>query len=43
VTPKSYLDGISMYLKQLEDKRREAKENISRLANGCKKLKDTNE
>lgn len=42
VTPKSYLDGISMYIKQLEEKREEAKINISRLANGCKKLKDTN-
>ena len=43
VTPKSYLDGISMYLVQLNEKRREAKENVFRLVNGCKKLKDTNE
>lgn len=42
VTPKSYLDGITMYLKQLDTKKDEAKLNISRLSNGCTKLKDTN-
>jgi dynein heavy chain len=43
ITPKSYLDGIAMYLKSLNEKKLEAKENITRLANGCKKLRDTNE
>lgn len=42
ITPKSYLDGIIMYLKQLHEQRDEARQNISRLVNGCKKLKDTN-
>lgn len=28
VTPKSYLDGINMYLLQLAEKKREAKENV---------------
>ena len=37
------MDGISLYLKSLGEKRAEAKENIMRLVNGCKKLKDTNE
>ena len=35
ITPKSYLDGINMYLSQLSEKRKEFKENIYRLANGC--------
>lgn len=42
ITPKSYLDGINMYISQLEEKRDEAKLNMDRLSNGCKKLKDTN-
>jgi dynein heavy chain len=42
ITPKSYLDGINMYITSLEHKRDEAKINIDRLSNGCKKLKDTN-
>lgn len=42
VTPKSYLDGITMYLKQLDTKREESRVNLSRLSNGCTKLKDTN-
>lgn len=42
VTPKSYLDGITMYLKQLDSKREESRVNLSRLSNGCTKLKDTN-
>lgn len=42
VTPKSYLDGIQMYLMQLQQQRDEARTNINRLVNGCKKLKDTN-
>ena len=43
VTPKSYLDGINLYLAQLADKRKEFKENIFRLSNGVQKLKATNE
>ena len=43
VTPKSYLDGITMYLKQLETKRDESKLNLSRLSNGCTKLRETNQ
>jgi len=42
ITPKSYLDGINLYLTHLIDQKNEAKNNISRLDNGCKKLKDTN-
>ena len=42
ITPKSYLDGINMYITSLEHKRDDAKINIDRLSNGCKKLKDTN-
>ena len=42
ITPKSYLDLINLYLKQLNDKKKEARDNINRLSNGCKKLKDTN-
>ena len=42
ITPKSYLDGINMYITSLEHKGDEAKINIDRLSNGCKKLKDTN-
>jgi len=43
ITPKSYLDGINMYLLQLSEKRKEMKENIYRLSNGVQKLKATNE
>ena len=43
ITPKSYLDGINLYLSQLAEKRKETNENISRLANGVNKLKTTNE
>lgn len=42
ITPKSYLDGINMYISQLERKRDEENLNMNRLSNGCKKLKDTN-
>ena len=35
ITPKSYLGGINMYLASLASKRKEYKENIYRLANGC--------
>lgn len=42
ITPKSYLDGINMYISQLQHKRDEEKMNMDRLSNGCKKLKDTN-
>jgi dynein heavy chain len=35
ITPKSYLDGINMYISRLQDKRDEAKLNMMRLANGC--------
>ncbi len=42
ITPKSYLDGINLYLTHLNDQKNEAKNNIFRLDNGCKKLKDTN-
>ena len=34
ITPKSYLDGINLYLNQLAEKRRDFKENIFRLSNG---------
>ena len=43
ITPKSYLDGITLYLSKLEAKKREEGENISRLGNGCRKLKETND
>ena len=43
ITPKSYLDGINLYLQQMKDKRRELEENISRQANGILKLEVTNE
>ena len=43
ITPKSYLDGINLYLKQMKDKRRELEEDISRQANGILKLEVTNE
>lgn len=42
-TPKSYLDLISLYLNKLEQKRHEMNTNRNRLANGLKKLNDTNE
>lgn len=41
-TPKSYLDLISLYLKVLEIKRAEFQKNKQRLANGIRKLNDTN-
>lgn len=31
ITPKSYLDGINLFLSQLKEKRNEYRENISRL------------
>jgi len=43
VTPKSYLDGINLYLDQLFKKRKEYRDNIKRLSDGIHKLKDTNE
>lgn len=42
-TPKSYLDLISLYTKLLEIKRDECQVNKNRLANGLKKLNETNE
>ena len=42
ITPKSYLDGINLYINQLKDKRKEYQENISRLSNGIAKLEATN-
>ena len=41
-TPKSYLDAILMYLRQLDLKKEESNLNIQRLSNGCLKLRDTN-
>jgi dynein heavy chain len=41
-TPKSYLDLISLYMQVLESKRAEFNANKNRLANGLKKLNDTN-
>jgi dynein heavy chain len=41
-TPKSYLDLISLYINKLEIKRKEMATNKNRLANGLKKLNDTN-
>lgn len=41
-TPKSYLDLISLYLKVLDVKRTEFQRNKQRLANGIRKLNDTN-
>jgi dynein heavy chain len=41
-TPKSYLDLISLYMKMLEEKRKEMQINKNRLAIGLKKLNDTN-
>lgn len=41
-TPKSYLDLISLYLKVLEIKRTEFQRNKQRLANGLRKLNETN-
>lgn len=38
ITPKSYLDGINLYLAQLGEKSKEFKENIARLSNGILKL-----
>lgn len=42
ITPKSYLDSISMYKKHLDKKRLELNETIDRLSNGLKKLSATN-
>lgn len=41
-TPKSYLDLINLYLIALEQKRNEFNINKNRLANGLKKLNNTN-
>ena len=41
-TPKSYLDLIALYLNTLGKKRNEMNLNRNRLANGLKKLRDTN-
>jgi len=41
-TPKSYLDLINLYINSLEVKRHEYITNKNRLANGLKKLNDTN-
>mmetsp|Transcript_7015 Transcript_7015/g.5257 ORF Transcript_7015/g.5257 Transcript_7015/m.5257 type:complete len:92 (-) Transcript_7015:1012-1287(-) len=43
VTPKTYLDGLNLFLTQLNLKRKESKENIQRLSNGILKLKATND
>lgn len=43
ITPKSYLDGINLYLSQLAEKKKEFRENIYRLSNGVSKLRTTNE
>jgi len=42
VTPKSFLELISLYLAMLEEKRDEMDTSISRLSVGCKKLSETN-
>jgi dynein heavy chain len=41
-TPKSYLDLINLYKNQLGKKRHEMNTNKNRLANGLKKLENTN-
>lgn len=41
VTPKSYLDGINLYLSTLTEKRDAMTENIMRLAKGIETLKAT--
>lgn len=41
ITPKSYLDSISMYKKQLELKRAELNDTVQRLSNGLQKLSAT--
>ena len=43
ITPKSYLDGIHLYQEQLEKKRGEFNESITRLSTGLKTLAMTNE
>lgn len=43
ITPKSYLDLISLYIKQLADKRNEHGKNRARLGNGVRKLNETND
>ena len=43
ITPKSYLDLITMYTKELGIKRGELENSRVRLANGLQKLKETNE
>jgi len=42
ITPKSYLDSISMYKNYLDEKRRELNITIMRLSNGLHKLSATN-
>lgn len=41
ITPKSYLDGINLYLSTLTQKRDAMTENISRLSKGIQTLKAT--
>lgn len=43
ITPKSYLDLINLYIKCLADKRFEHGKNKDRLANGLRKLNETND
>lgn len=43
ITPKSYLDSISMYKNYLDEKRKELDITIDRLSSGLSKLKATNE
>jgi len=43
VTPKTYLDAVALYEDALKAKKRADGENIARLANGCEKLRSTNE
>ena len=43
ITPKSYLDGINLFLSQLEQKKEAHESNKDRLENGIKKLELTNE
>ena len=42
MTPKSYLDLISLYTKLLQDKRHDMALDRDRLLNGLQKLQDTN-
>lgn len=43
VTPKSFLDGVSLFSNTLADKKRRDGADIDRLKNGCDKLRATNE